>query len=149
MTTLTYNNPWLYNGNVVEIIPEDIQGFVYILTCSVTGKKYIGKKNAWFIKTSIRTITNKKGEKKKKKIKTKVPSDWQDYYGSSSELTEHIKNVGIDNIQRTILYMCKTKSELSYYEAYEQFTSNCLLSQDYFNSWIMVRVRKEHLIKKK
>lgn len=142
---MSYENPWQYHGNPIESFDSKTQGFVYVLECRLTGRKYIGKKNSWFVKVSQKTITNKKGEKKKKKIRTPVESDWKEYYGSSAELTEYISKVGKINIKRTILYMCSSKSEMSYYEAYEQFVNHALISNDYFNSWIMVRVRKDHL----
>lgn len=142
---MSYENPWIYNGEPVEKFEEGVQGFVYILECLVTGKKYIGKKNAVTFKTSVKTITQKNGIKKKKKTKIPIDSDWRDYYGSSAEFVKHVETVGRINIRRTILYICLSKSEMSYYEAYEQFIRNALLSEEYVNSWIMVRVRKDNL----
>jgi hypothetical protein len=74
---------WLYQGNVVEQLPDDCVGFVYLITNTVSGRKYIGKKLAKFSKTTYKTVKLKNGNKKKKKIKGKIESDWQTYYSSS------------------------------------------------------------------
>ena len=74
---------WLYQGSIVETLPEECIGFVYLITNKTSGRKYIGKKLAKFSKTSYKTIKLKNGNKKKKKIRTKIDSDWRDYYGSN------------------------------------------------------------------
>jgi hypothetical protein len=109
---------------------------------------YVGKKKAFFKKTSLKTIKLKSGEKRKKKIRSLVPSDWPEYYGSSDSLKLEIEKCGKEDFKREILMFCKSESELSYYEAKEQFDRNCLLLPDlYWNSWIMVRTRRDHLLK--
>ena len=85
---------WFYQGQLVEELPEDCVGFVYIITNTLTDKKYIGKKLAKFSKTTYRTVKLKNGKKKRKRIKGKIESDWQEYYGSSPNLTEDINNLG-------------------------------------------------------
>ena len=42
---------WLYKGNEVDEIAEEYIGFVYLITNTIDGKKYIGKKLAQFRKT--------------------------------------------------------------------------------------------------
>jgi len=88
---------WLYQGIVVEQLPEDCIGFVYCITNIVSGRKYIGKKLAKFSKTTYKTVKLKNGTKKKKKIRSKIDSDWQEYYGSSPNLTADINTLGKDN----------------------------------------------------
>jgi hypothetical protein len=139
---------WLYNNQLVETLPEDCVGFVYIITNITTDRKYIGKKLAKFSKTTQKTVKLKNGTKKKKKIRTKVDSDWQDYYGSSPELTKDVESQGKDNFRREILYYCKSKSECSYIEAREQFSRQVLESTDYYNGHIQVRVHGSHIIGK-
>ena len=39
---------WTYQGKIVEQIPEEYVGFVYLITNLTNGKKYIGKKLAQF-----------------------------------------------------------------------------------------------------
>ena len=85
---------WHYNGAVIEELPEDCVGFVYCITNTTTGRKYIGKKLAKFSRTKYKTVTQKNGKKVKKKIRSKVDSDWQDYYGSSEALTKDIEEIG-------------------------------------------------------
>ena len=139
---------WLYNNQPVETLPEDCVGFVYLITNVTNERKYIGKKLAKFSKTTQRTVKLKNGTKKKKKIRTKVESDWQDYYGSSPELTKDVETIGKDNFKREILYYCKSKSECSYIEAREQFSRRVLESKDYYNGHIQVRVHGSHIINK-
>jgi hypothetical protein len=138
-------NNWTYQGSVVEELPEDCTGFVYIITNLVSGRKYIGKKLAKFSKTTYKTITLKNGKKKKKKIRSKIDSDWQEYYGSSVELTKDIDTLGKENFSREILYYCKSKAETSYVEARTQFDLKVLESDEYYNGQISVRVHGSHI----
>jgi hypothetical protein len=139
---------WLYQNQVVETLPEDCIGFVYIITNNITNRKYIGKKLAKFSKTTYKTLKLKNGTKKKKKIRSKIDSDWQEYYGSNIELNKDVEQLGKENFTREILYYCKSKSECSYIEAREQFDRKVLESTDYYNGHIQVRVHGSHIIKK-
>lgn len=136
---------WLYESQPVDQLPEDCVGFVYLITNTLTGRKYIGKKLAKFSKTTYKVVKLKNGNKKKKKIRSKIDSDWQLYYGSSPELTKDIELLGIENFSREILYYCKSKSECSYVEAREQFARKVLESDDYYNGHIQVRVHGSHI----
>ena len=139
---------WTYQGQVVNELPEDCVGFVYLITNIVSGRKYIGKKLAKFSKTTYKTVKLKNGNKKKKRIRSKIDSDWQDYYGSSPNLTADIDTLGKDKFTREILYYCKSKAETSYVEAREQFDRKVLESDDYYNGHIQVRVHGSHINKK-
>jgi len=136
---------WYYNGNEVSELPEDAIGFVYLITNTTNGKMYVGKKLAKFAKTTYKVVKLKNGTKKRKKIRSKINSDWQQYYGSSPNLTEDINHLGTDNFKREILYYCKSKSECSYIEAREQFSRRVLESDDYYNGHIQVRVHGSHI----
>lgn len=136
---------WLFESLVVESLPEDCAGFVYEITNKLTGRKYIGKKLARFKRTTYRVVKLKNGNKKRKKIRGSIDSDWQTYYGSSPELSKDIEQLGIENFSREILYYCKTKSECSYIEAREQFSRRVLESDDYYNGHIQVRVHGSHI----
>ena len=105
---------WTYQNEIIEKLPEDCVGFVYLITNIQTGRKYIGKKLAKFSKTTTKTVKLKNGTKKKKKIRSKIDSDWREYYGSSPALTADIEKLGTDNFTREILYYCKSKAECSY-----------------------------------
>ena len=139
---------WTYQNQLVDQLPEDCVGFVYLITNTTNGRMYIGKKLAKFSKTTQKTVKLKNGNKKKKRIRTKVDSDWRDYYGSSPELTKDVEQQGKDNFQREILYYCKSKAECSYIEAREQFSRRVLESTDYYNGHIQVRVHGSHIINK-
>ena len=139
---------WLYQDAIVTELPETCVGFVYLITNTVTGRKYIGKKLAKFSKTTYKTVKLKNGTKKKKKIRSKIDSDWQEYYGSSPNLTADIQTLGKDKFTREILYYCTSKSETSYIEAREQFDRKVLESDEYYNGHIQVRVHGSHIIKK-
>jgi hypothetical protein len=123
-------------------------GFVYIITNNLNQRKYIGKKLAKFSRTTQKTVKLKNGTKKKKKIRTKVDSDWRDYYGSSPELARDVEQSGTHNFTREIIYYCKSKAECSYIEAREQFNNRVLESQDWYNGHIQVRVHGSHIIGK-
>ena len=139
---------WLYQGNPINDLPEDCVGFVYQITNNNSGRKYIGKKLAKFSKTTQKTVKLKNGTKKKKKIRSKVDSDWRTYYGSNDQLNKDVAALGADNFTREILYFCKSKAECSYIEAREQFTRKVLESADWYNGHIQVRVHGSHIINK-
>ncbi len=139
---------WLYNNEQLNELPEDCVGFVYLITNLTNDRKYIGKKLAKFSRTSTKTVTLKNGTKKKKKIRSKIDSDWLEYYGSSIELNKDIETLGRENFSREILYFCKSKAECSYVEAREQFSRRVLESTEYYNGQISVRVHGSHIIGK-
>lgn len=139
---------WTYQGSKIDELPSDCVGFVYLITNITNQRKYIGKKLAKFSKTTQRTVKLKNGSKKKKKIRTKVDSDWRDYYGSSPELTKDVEQLGKENFTREILYYCNSKAECSYIEAREQFSRRVLESRDWYNGHIQVRVHGSHIINK-
>ena len=140
---------WMYQNIIIEELPEDCIGFVYLITNLVSGRKYIGKKLAKFSKTTYKTVKLKNGTKKKKKIRSKIDSDWQDYYGSSDQLNKDIDTLGKDNFSREILFYCESKAELSYLEAREQFERKVLESDDYYNGIINLRVGGSNLLRQR
>jgi hypothetical protein len=139
---------WTFQETLVESLPEDCVGFVYLITNKTNDRKYVGKKLAKFSKTAYKTVVLKNGTKKKKKIKSKIDSDWITYYGSSVELSKDIELLGEDNFTREILFYCKSKAECSYVEAREQFSRRVLESTEYYNGQISVRVHGSHIIGK-
>ena len=110
---------------------EDYQGFVYIL--EYNGLKYIGKKNFW----KVVRYPPLKG-KKRVRLKQKE-TDWATYFGSSERFLEHIKG-DEDKVKRTIIRLCKTKWEMSYYELKEQLDKDVLYDDSYMNNIINVRL---------
>ena len=139
---------WIYNNKELTELPEDCIGFVYLITNLTNNRKYVGKKLAKFSRTTTKTVKLKNGTKKKKKIRSKIDSDWREYYGSNDQLNKDVQTLGKENFTREILYYCKSKAECSYIEAREQFTHRVLESTDYYNGHIQVRVHGSHIINK-
>jgi hypothetical protein len=137
---------WYYQNKVVESLPEDCVGFVYLITNKTNDRKYVGKKLAKFSKTTYKTVKLKNGTKKKKKIRGKIESDWLTYYGSSIELNKDVERLGEESFTREILHFCKSKAECSYIEAREQFSRKVLETEEYYNGQISVRVHKSHIL---
>jgi hypothetical protein len=136
---------WLYEQKQIETLPEDCVGFVYLITNKLSGRKYIGKKLAKFSKTSYKVVKLKNGNKKRKRIKSKIDSDWQLYYGSNDQLNKDIAELGSDNFTREILFYCTSKAACSYIEAREQFNHRVLESDDYYNGQIVCRIHGSHI----
>jgi hypothetical protein len=132
---------WIYEKEPLAEIPEGIIGFVYLITNQANGMKYIGKKNFYFSKT-------KQVKGKKKRIK--VESDWRDYYGSNKTLAEHVSLFGEDKFVREIVHLCKSKSEMNYYELREQMVNDVLLKEyKYYNSYVGTRINRKQMLSKK
>ena len=130
---------WFYNDKEFDSTPEQYQGFVYMITELDTGKKYIGKKFFWKPKTLPKT------KSRKRRVKTRIESDWRDYYGSNKNVQQLVEDKGKDKYKREILILCKTKGECSYYEAKYQFKYDVLLSDEYYNELISCKIHSKHL----
>ena len=131
---------WLYKDK--EFTEEDIDGyfgFVYLIENKLNGRRYVGKK--FFTRAGTRQI---KGKKKK----VRLSSGWANYWSSSEELKADVNKLGEENFTRTILYLCKSKSECSYRETKEIFIRDALLSEDYYNSWCSCKIHKSHVMNK-
>ena len=131
---------WLYNGKefTSEMIGDNV-GFVYVITNNTDGKMYIGKKQ-FHSKTKLPPLKGKK----RKRIVIKE-SDWMSYYGSSELVKELVESQGCDAFKREILHLCTSKGEMSYLELIEQVERKVLLSDDYYNSIIQVRIHRSHV----
>ena len=125
---------WTYDGKTIDEIPDEYEGFVYLITNTTTGQKYIGKKLAKF-KTTKPPLKGKKNKRRGYK-----ESDWRTYYGSSDRLNADVAALGKDKFTREILYLCKGRGEMSYIEAREQFDRRVLETDEYYNGIINVRV---------
>jgi hypothetical protein len=139
---------WIHKDQPVLELPTDCAGFVYLITNTVSGRMYVGKKLSKFKTTRYKMHTQKNGKKVRKKIRGAVDSGWQDYYGSSDQLNKDIESLGRDRFQREILYYCRSKAELNYVEAREQFARKVLESNLYYNGHIRVRVHGSLIIGK-
>ena len=130
---------WYYNQKEFNETPEDFQGFVYIITNINNGRKYVGKKNFWKPKILPKT------KKRKRRVRTRVESDWRDYFGSNEELRILVEDKGSKNFKREIIRLCKTKGEMSYFEMKEQFERDVLFNKDYYNEFIGGKIHSKHL----
>ena len=139
---------WTHKDQPVSQLPTDCAGFVYLITNTVSGRMYVGKKLSKFKTTRYKMHTQKNGKKVRKKIRGAVDSGWQDYYGSSEQLNKDIESLGRDRFLREILYYCRSKAELNYVEAREQFARKVLESELYYNGHIRVRVHGSLIIGK-
>jgi len=130
---------WVYDDKEFNETPDEFQGFVYMITELDTGKKYIGKKFFW--KPKILPVT----KSRKRRVRTRVESDWRTYYGSNKEVQTLVESKGKNNYKREILRLCKSKGECSYYEAKLQFQYDVLLSDEFYNEFIGCKIHSKHI----
>ena len=128
-----YNNEPLTSDHIIGYI-----GMVYLLENTLNSKKYVGKKFFW--KPHYRMVN-------KKKKKSIVESDWKDYYGSNKVLQEEIEQIGKDKIKRTVLHLCKTKTQCAYYELKEQVERDVLFLDEYYNGFVGGKINGKYLEK--
>ena len=84
----------IYQGKEIDSIPDEYEGFVYLITNLTNNRKYIGKKLAKF-KTSKPPLKGKKNRRRGYK-----ESDWRDYWGSSDKLQADLEKLGPENFTR-------------------------------------------------
>lgn len=138
---MSYENPWRYKGEIFESNQiEDNYGFIYLITCIKTNRRYWGRKYFW----SFRTPPGKKR-------KVKQESDWKKYYGSCPELKQDIIKYGKEFFNREIISLHKTKGDCNYEETRQLFLNNVLReslddgSPAFYNSNILGRyLRKDY-----
>ena len=134
-------NMWTYKGKQIETIDDQYEGFVYLITNMTNNRKYVGKKLAKF-KTTKPPLKGKKNRRRGFK-----ESDWREYWGSSDKLQEDVKLLGEDKFTREILYFCKSRGEMSYMEAKEQFDRRVLETDEYYNGIINCRVGGSNILR--
>lgn len=132
---MSYPNPWTYRGAVFDDA-EEWDSFVYLITNTATGKRYIGKKTLVSRKTKV-----VKGKKKK----TKIESTWRNYYGSSAALLSDIDTYGKESFTREILHLCGNRGTANYLEAKEIFVRCVLESDGWYNDWVAIKVSRSHV----
>ena len=136
--------PWVHKGRPFDLTEDELKeyvGFVYRVTDLTNGVGYIGKKLFWRPKTLPIT------KKRKRRVKTKVQSDWQKYFGSSEQVKMLVEQG--TPFKREILRLCRTKGECSYFETKYQFDHDVLLRDDYYNEFIGCKIHAKHLGKMK
>lgn len=129
---------WTYRGK--EIDEEQTLGhvgFVYIIINLISNRKYLGKK-------LFRSLRRKKVKGKYKRVM--VQSDWRKYFSSCKELHDDVEAFGKGNFKREVLRLCKTKSELNYFELKMQMDLDVILRpEEYYNSFVGTRVNRQCL----
>lgn len=133
---------WLYNDTLLEdeLIPEKAVGFIYMMTYAPTGQRYIGRK--------LLTKAHRR-QKDKKIIRSRVASDWKDYWSSSPEIKTIIEQEGgTHNFTRQVLAFAANKSQLNYMEECLQYTFGVLESDLWMNSNIRSKAYKRSIINK-
>tara|TARA_R110000822_G_scaffold152455_2_gene291822 strand:+ start:407 stop:892 length:486 start_codon:yes stop_codon:yes gene_type:complete len=143
---------WMHKGRIILGIgdmPEDTYGFIYEVTHTPTGKKYLGKKVLYFErnkKLGKRELEALKEERKAKGIGGRVPakkkvvteSDWQSYYGSQKEILDLVKREKHKDFKREILQFVPDKKQLTYYECKYLFINEVLETRNnYINDNIL------------
>lgn len=132
---------WLYKGCELtdDVIPSKAQGFIYIITHLPTNKRYIGRK--------LLTKAHRR-QKNKKIIRTRVESDWREYWSSSPEVKQLVEQEGTDNFVREVLVFADTKGQLNYLEEKFLYCVGALESEDWLNSNIRSKMYKRNILNK-
>ena len=136
-----YENPWYYKGTAFT--SDDIGdkfGYVYRITNTITGKKYIGRK--YFTQ-------RRKPRGGKRRVTSE--SDWKKYYGSSEELKSDVKKFGKSAFKREIISLHTSLGQVNFEETRQLFLNNVLTearedgTPAYYNSNILGRyMRKDY-----
>lgn len=138
---------WIHNNKCLEEPPEGYFGFIYLITNTLDGKIYVGKKQFTHRKTTrvSKRVKKATGTRKRKNV-TNVDSGWKDYYGSCMELKAALSVIDKKHFKREVLMFCKSKAELTYYEMQYQVDMKVMFVPSY-NGWIGGKVFKSTLLK--
>jgi hypothetical protein len=96
-----------------EFEPSKWFGFLYCIQNTVTNQFYLGKKQ-------FRNMGKKSSKHYGKEM------SWRTYTGSSTHLNNDIKKYGHDKFKFVIIDVYKTRSGLSYAEAFVQMLVECM-----------------------
>lgn len=126
---------WLYKNSILETPPEGAYGFVYLITNTVTGQKYVGRK--YFHQNRKKPLTAKqKREGRVRQSRTITESDWKKYTSSSKPLQEDIAKYGHDKFKFEILIIGNTKGQVNYLEEVAHYKLNALTDPNFYNDSI-------------
>ena len=142
---------WKYKGKEVTSVrqlPEDVKGFIYMLTFS-DGKQYIGRKSFFstrkkkFGKKQLANITDKRF----KTYETVVTeSDWVNYNSSNKAIKEGLKGGEVTLDSREILKLCFSDKQMTYYETQALFCYGVLEHpESFYNDNILGKFFKRDL----
>lgn len=132
---------WLYKGAVLtdDMIPDKSIGFIYILTYLPTKQQYIGRK--------LLTKAHRR-QKNKKIIRSRVESDWREYWSSSPDVKQLVESEGTDKFVREVLMFAQSKGQLNYLEEKFLYCVGALESEHWLNSNIRAKMFKRNILNK-
>lgn len=141
---------WTFKNKVLtkDDVKEDWEGFVYVLIFTNIKTKevkfYIGKKN--FYTNSKRPLGKKElsTDKRKKTYKRVKTYNFEKYCGSSEVLTDYIDNIDW-TFEKKIIRICKTKGDLTYYEAKYLMMYDALKRNIFLNNNILGTFYRKNL----
>jgi hypothetical protein len=113
-----------------EFDPEDYFGFVYVITNTLTGRKYIGQKQLHS------TLKRPPLKGRKNKRHSKRESKWREYTGSSRQLNEDMEELGKDKFTFEIIELHESRWELSYGEYCKIINEQAIPSRKYYNEFL-------------
>jgi hypothetical protein len=132
---------WYYRGIEFnyELIPDKAIGFIYSITHLPTSRVYIGRK-----------LLTKAHRYQKNKVvyKTRVESNWKEYWSSSPDLLRMLEEEGEENFRREILIFANTKGQLNYLEERILYSVGAMETAFFINSNIRSKMYKRNIINK-
>jgi hypothetical protein len=138
---------WIYKDKEFKQsdIPEGAVGFIYEMTIFKDEEllMYIGKKNFF---SDVKTKLGKKEmptDKRLKEYKRVRKYNYQNYFSSNDVIKEFKKNGG--RVDRTIIEICFSKTELTYKECKYQFSLGVLEKRSYLNSNILGKFYNQYI----
>lgn len=108
--------------------PEVYFGFIYLISNSVNGRRYVGKKQYWMSSGKVKNRPTDRASDKWRDHHWKE-SNWASYTGSSKELNADIRKYGKDKFTFMIIRQCSSKGSLHYEEIKEQVLRDVLVEK--------------------
>jgi len=114
-----------------KLDPEAYWGFLYLITCRTSGKKYIGRKQyrLWDGPTGGYKCTDPR-DTEWFSPKVWKANNWQFYTGSSNKLNKDVGELGVTNFTFEILEQCWNKLDLHLAEVLKQMELDVLEAVD-------------------
>lgn len=143
---------WIFKNKIINNIQDfgikKPVGFVYLIRNLESGEFYIGKKNLIsrvnkkLGKKEIALLPITRGRTKTKKL-VETESNWLEYWSSSKQLQEQVKQLGPEKFSREILELAFSSKQLTYLEMKHQIVNNCLQEKLSLNDNVLGRYFKK------
>lgn len=130
---------WIFEEKPLDQLPEWAFGFVYMIEHLPSGRRYIGRKNHYSVRTRkmnpVETAAHKEvcPRCRKHQVTTRTESDWRRYFSSNDALKALVKSDKPANFRRTILEVAHSAKYLTYAEIKHIMQHNALEDPRYFN----------------